>query len=123
MAGIPSVQAIANFGVRSVHFVAQTEVQSQMRGDAPLVLRITAGDPLAKSAVELAAPLEELHGLAQQEAGEGIAGREWSEHEEAVGGNSEEGVDLLAVELGAEFEIVASAGHGDGVRALIIVLV
>ena len=54
-----------------------------------------ADDPLAKPAVELAAALKELHGLAQQETGEGIAGREGSEHEEAVGGDSEQDVDLL----------------------------
>src|SRR5580704_9422113 len=123
MAGIPSVQPVANFGVGSVDLIAQTEVQSQVRGDAPFVLRIAARNPLPKAAIELAAALEELHGLAQQEAGEGIAGREGSEHEEAVGGDSEEDVDLLPVELGAEFEIVAAAGHGDGVRPLIVVLI
>src|SRR5580704_19318006 len=101
MAGIPSVQPVANFGVGSVHLIAQTEVQSQMRGEAPFDLRIAAGDPLPKAAVELAAALKELHGLAQQEAGEGVAGREWCEHEESVGGDTEECVDLLPVEFSA----------------------
>ena len=114
---------VANIGVRSVDFVAQTEVQRQVRGDAEFILRIPGRDPLAKPAVELAAALEELHRLPQQETGEGIAGGERSEHEEAVGGDSEQDVDLLAVQIGAEFQVMPAARHGDRVRSLIVVLI
>ena len=78
--------------------------------------------PLAKSAIELAAALEELHRLSEQEAGERIAGGERREHEETVGGNTEQHVDLLAVDIESEFQIVPAARHGERVRSLVIVL-
>ena len=64
MAGIPGVQAIANFRIRGIDLVTQPVVEGQVRRHAELILRIASADPLAESAVELAAALEELHGLA-----------------------------------------------------------
>ena len=54
-------------------------------------------------------PWKNCTGLAEQEAREGIAHGKWSEHEEAVGGDAEEHVDLLAVEVRAEFQVVPAA--------------
>ena len=71
----------------------------RLRRDAPFVLRVAGHDPLAQTAVEIAPALKELHRLAEQEAGEGIAGRKRREDEEAVGGDAEQHIDLLAVEF------------------------
>src|SRR6202030_2167322 len=87
------------------------------------ILRVSGRVPLAKPAVKLAAALEELYRLPQQETCKGIAGGEGREHEEGVGGDSEQDVDLLASDIEAEFEIVPAASHGHGVRSLEVILI
>src|ERR1035438_370113 len=79
--------------------------------------------PLTKPAVEVAAALEELDRLPQQETGKGIAGGERGEHEEAVSRDSESGIDLLAGKIGAELEVVPAARHSYRVRSLEVVLI
>src|SRR6185312_10380766 len=97
-------------------------VQRQVAADAPLILRVNAGDPLPQAPVELTAPLEELDGLPGHEAAEGIADRKGSEHEEPVGGDAVQHVDLLAFEVSAQLHVVPPTGSRDGIRALISVL-
>jgi hypothetical protein len=111
----PFVHPVANVGVRRIHFVAQAVVQRQARSDAELILRIPRRDPLAQAAVEVAAALEELHRLPQQQTRKGIAGRKWREHEESVGGDSQQHVDLLAIQVGAQLQVMPAARHGDRV--------
>ena len=68
-----------------------------MRKELPFILHIARTDPFAEAAIELTAALEELHRLPQQEARERIAGWKWREHEEPVGRDAEEYIDLLAL--------------------------
>jgi hypothetical protein len=80
--GLLRVQTAANLSVGRVDLVAQSEVQSKARSDAPHVLCVAARCPLPQPSVELAAALKELHGLTQKKARKGIAGRGRSEYKE-----------------------------------------
>src|SRR3569623_670785 len=61
LARFESVEAIADFGIRRVDFIAQPVIQREIAAHAPFILRIDAGDPLPQTTVKLAAALEELY--------------------------------------------------------------
>lgn len=119
----PGIQTVADVGVRSVDFVAQPIREGQFRCQAPLVLRVTRGNPLAQAAVEIATALKKLHRLAQQKAGERVAGGKGRKDKEPIGGDTQQYIDLLAIEFGTELEIVLAARPGKRVVALIVVLI
>ena len=70
----------------------------------------------------MSAALKELHRLPRHKTAEGVAERKWREDEEPIGGDSEQDVDPLAPEIGAQLQAVTSACHRDRIGTLIIVL-